>query len=439
MVNDDSFMKQALSIKTPILLWFRNDLRLHDHEALHQAVAAQVPIIPAYIFDERQFKTIYGFPKTGGFRAKFLLESVSSLQNSLRELGSDLLVRVGKPEEVLPALAREYNCQQVFAHREITSEEIEISEKVAQKVTLKEFWGSTLTHVDDLPFEIEKLPDVFTQARKKIEKYSEVRPCFPRPNSLIKPEKPFTEMNLPTLADLGLPAPVTDDRTAFPFKGGMEAAGAHLQAYIWEKQLIATYKDTRNGLIGADYSGKFSPWLANGSISPREIYWEVKKFEQEVTSNQSTYWMIFELLWRDYFRWIAFKYGTKIFWRHGIKGYSTIPMRADKGALEQWRLGQTPMPFVNANMKELLATGFMSNRGRQNVASYLVKDLQVDWRLGAAWFESQLIDYDPCSNYGNWIYVAGVGNDPRENRYFNIEKQANVYDPEGEYRRLWGE
>jgi len=102
-----------------------------------------------------------------------------------------------------------------------------------------------------------------------------------------------------------------------------------------------------------------------------------------------------------------------------------------------WAIGKTGVPFVDANMRELTATGWMSNRGRQNVASFLVRDLKVNWQMGAEYFESQLIDYDTCSNWGNWNYVAGVGSDPREDRYFNILTQAKNYDPLGDYVRLW--
>ena len=420
-----------------IILWFRNDLRLHDHEALHRAIEQQKPIVPVYIFDERQFGEIEGFPKTGSFRAQFLLESVQALKEGLQDLGSDLLVEIGKPEVLLPQIAKKYACEIVYAHQEVTSEEKAVEKALASKLPLKLFWGSTLHHPDDLPFDIEKLPDIFTQARKKIEKYSQVRPWFPVPMEIPSPSQNIAPSKLPSLSDLGLKEKERDKRTSFPFRGGWRVADQHLQAYIWEKELISSYKTTRNGLIGTDYSGKFSPWLANGSISPRAIYWEIQRFEQEVTSNQSTYWMVFELLWRDYFRWVACKYGDRIFYKSGIKGKSKLSSNRNKSKFESWRLGETAEPFVNANMKELLLTGFMSNRGRQNVASYLVKDLGIDWRLGAAWFESQLLDYDPCSNYGNWIYIAGVGNDPRENRYFNIAKQASMYDADGDYQRLW--
>ena len=121
----------------------------------------------------------------------------------------------------------------------------------------------------------------------------------------------------------------------------------------------------------------------------------------------------------------------------GIKEKDIIPKGVNQDLLNSWINGETGVDFIDANMLELKLTGFMSNRGRQNVASYLVNDLKLDWRYGAAYFEQQLIDYDPCSNWGNWAYVAGVGNDPRGNRYFNIEKQATDYDLDKSYRNLW--
>ncbi|MFM1843080.1 MAG: Cryptochrome, partial [Cyanobacteriota bacterium] len=149
-----------------------------------------------------------------------------------------------------------------------------------------------------------------------------------------------------------------------------------------------------------------------------------------------TYWLIFELLWRDFFRFVAQKYGDRLFYRSGLRGIS-LPWQWDVDLFQRWQTGQTGYPLVDANLRELALTGFMSNRGRQNVASFLCKNLGLDWRSGAAWFESCLIDYDGCSNWGNWNYTAGIGNDAREFRYFNIMKQAQQYDPQGDYVRLW--
>ena len=147
--------------------------------------------------------------------------------------------------------------------------------------------------------------------------------------------------------------------------------------------------------------------------------------------------MFFELMWRDFFRFMGKKHGNKIFQKGGTKEEVDSNLRNNKDLLQLWIDGRTGVPFIDANMRELAATGFMSNRGRQNVASFLVKDLKVNWQMGAEYFESMLIDYDPCSNWGNWNYIAGVGSDPRENRYFNILSQAKRFDPDGEYVKQW--
>ena len=177
--------------------------------------------------------------------------------------------------------------------------------------------------------------------------------------------------------------------------------------------------------------------MANGSISSRQIYWEIIDYEKEVKKNQSTYWLIFELIWRDYFKYIALKHQDAIFHLGGILNKDYHWDTAD-AKVNSWIEGTTREPFVNANMIELNKTGWMSNRGRQNVASYFAKDLLLDWRIGAAYFESQLIDYDVHSNYGNWMYVAGVGNDPRD-RKFNVRFQAERYDEGGKFQRLWNQ
>ncbi|MGB5966952.1 MAG: FAD-binding domain-containing protein, partial [Spirulinaceae cyanobacterium] len=166
------------------------------------------------------------------------------------------------------------------------------------------------------------------------------------------------------------------------------------------------------------------------------IYAEVKKYETQRVANDSTYWLIFELLWRDYFRFICAKHGNRIFAKSGLQGIN-IPWQEDWQRFNLWREGKTGFPLVDANLRELAATGFMSNRGRQNVASFLTKNLGINWQMGAEWFESLLIDYDVCSNWGNWNYIAGVGNDARGFRYFNILKQSKDYDRQGKYVKHW--
>jgi len=423
------------------LVWFKTDLRIQDNETLVKALSKSDQVIPVYCLDESHFTTTpYGFQKTGNFRAQFLLESLQDLDIQLRRLGSGLLVLNGKPEVELPKLVQAYRIQKVYAKREVAYEENK-TEKAVQSALFKlgcEFESistSTLYHAEDLPFSIKDIPEVFTNFRKKTEKDAEIRPPFAAPTCISSPKIP--PLQLHSLTDLGLEKCVYDNRAVLQFKGGETEALARLTRYFYDTQLLSTYKETRNGMVGADYSSKFSPWLALGCISPRYIYAQVRQYEKQFGANDSTYWLVFELLWRDYFRFMFKKHKTKYFLYAGIKTEKVLSKSLNEKLLSQWINGTTPSDFVNANMIELKLTGFMSNRGRQNVASYFCNELQQDWRIGAAYFEQQLIDYDVSSNWGNWAYLAGVGNDPRGHRYFNIEKQANDYDKNKAFRNLW--
>ena len=425
-----------------ILIWLRNDLRLHDHEPLHRALAQNAEVVFLYCFDPRQFgETAFGFAKTGAYRAKFLIETVADLRRSLRSCGSDLIIRQGKPEKEILALVETLNIDSLYWHKEATAEETDVENNVKQALrsrgtAFKTYWGTTLYHPDDLPFEVTKLPEIFTQFRKAVEKETQVREIFQAPAQLPSLPENIEPGELPTLSDFKLTERSIDPRGVLAFKGGETEALARLQHYFWDTNCLSSYKETRNGMLGADYSSKFSAWLSNGSLSPRQVYAEVQRYERDRKKNNSTYWMIFELMWRDYFRFVCMKYGAKIFRKGGIRNLP-IAWQQDWARFDLWREGKTGYPLIDANMQEIAATGFMSNRGRQNVASFLTKNLGVDWRWGAEWFESLLIDYDVCSNWGNWNYTAGVGNDARGFRYFNIPKQSKDYDPNGDYVKHW--
>ncbi|MBD2578961.1 DASH family cryptochrome [Oscillatoria sp. FACHB-1406] len=427
---------------SPILLWYRNTLRMRDREPLDLALRSKAPIFPVYCFDPRQFgQTDWGFPKTGAFRARFLLESVADLRESLQAVGSNLIVRYGKPEEEIPRLVREYKISCVYCDREITAEEVAVESALQRQlaalgVKMQTFWEASLLHPDDLPFSLAALPELFTNFRKQVEKNLTIREPYAAPERMPSLPPELNPGEIPTLESFGLEPSPHDSRAVFPFFGGETAGWARLTHYFWDSDCLQTYKETRNGMLGVDYSSKFSAWLANGSLSPRSIYQQVRAYEQERVKNDSTYWLIFELLWRDYFRFICAKHGSKVFHVEGLQGL-TLPWKDDARLALLWREGKTGYPLVDANMRELAATGFMSNRGRQNVASFLTKNLGIDWRMGAEWFESLLIDYDVCSNYGNWNYVAGVGNDARGFRYFNIPKQSLDYDPQARYIKHW--
>jgi deoxyribodipyrimidine photo-lyase len=425
-----------------ILVWFRNDLRLHDHAPLSTALKSGAQVIPVYCFDPRQFEqTSFGFAKTGSFRAQFLRESVLDLRASLRSHGCNLIIRMGEPESVLPILAQELGCHAVFYHQEVATEETRVEaalQQALQEMGIKprSFWGNTLHNVEDLPFAIADLPEVFTSFRKQVEATSCIGAPLPVPETFPTFPSEIEGGECPTLEQLRIPKPSLDSRATIMFMGGETEGLKRLQHYIWECDHLKNYKETRNGMLEPDDSSKFSPWLALGCLSARYINAQVQQYEAERVKNDSTYWLIFELLWRDYFRWICLKHGAKVFYSSGLRGLK-LPWQTNRTQFEQWCQGQTGYPLVDANMRELSATGFMSNRGRQNVASFLTKNLGIHWHMGAEWFESLLIDYDVCSNWGNWNYTAGVGNDARGFRFFNILKQSQDYDPEGQYVKHW--
>ncbi len=423
------------------LVWFTNNLRVEDNIALTEASKTSGKTIGVYCFDPRHFaETKYGFKKTERFRAKFLIESVAELRGNLLTKNISLLVYFGKPEEVIPKLVEEYKIERVYLQKEWTSEENKVLvnlqgfENLAG-VTWFSFYDQFLFHPEDITYKnIKDLPQVFTVFRKESEKKVSVR----KVNSISEKSAENlipNETALPTLEDLGLEEFVQHENSAFPFKGGENQALKRIDNYFFETQNLSQYKQTRNGLIGANYSSKLSAWLANGSVSAKTIYWKVKEYEDEFGANEDTYWLIFELIWRDYFKYISMKFGKQIFQLDGILN-TKYDWKFNQKAFNQWIYGNTNEPFVNANMIELAETGFMSNRGRQNVASFWAKEWQQDWRIAAAYFESLLIDYDVHSNYGNWIYNAGVGNDPRD-RKFNIKRQAEMYDGNQAFQKLW--
>ncbi|SDK01940.1 DASH family cryptochrome [Microbulbifer yueqingensis] len=427
------------------LIWFRNDLRTDDNHMLAEACRSarrnDRRLLAVYCLDPRQFeRDEYGFRRTEKFRARFLLQTLADLREQLAELNIPLLVARDHPGAAIPALVREHGITDLYLQREWTRDERQDLERITraegmQGVKLHQYYDQFLLPPDDIPFAVENLPRVFTAFRKACEADWSVRPETPRPQPLPAKSLVGDEQPLPGLAQLGLQEFDPDPRSAFPFAGGERAAQRRIQEYFWETENLARYKHTRNGLIGTEYSSKLSPWLANGSLSARQVYWQVKDFERKVIANEDTYWLVFELLWRDFFQYVSLKHGDRIFHLGGIME-TNYEWHRNPEEIRRWIDGESEYDFVNANMCEIAATGWMSNRGRQNVASYFARERQQDWRIGAAYFESLLLDYDVHSNYGNWMYNSGVGNDPRDRR-FNIGSQAERYDPDHAFRRLW--
>jgi deoxyribodipyrimidine photo-lyase len=213
-------------------------------------------------------------------------------------------------------------------------------------------------------------------------------------------------------------------------------AQSYAMDYFSDKKALE-YKQTRNELMGNDFSTKFSVWLAHGLISARQIFTSLKNYEENNGANESTYWILFELLWRDYFRLLHFKYDRKLYFPFGLKNKEINETSQDN--ISNLEEANTESSFINAGIRELQNSGFLSNRMRQILASFIIFEMKIDWRIGADFFQKYLIDFDIYSNQGNWIYIAGYGTDPRGGRRFNVEKQKNTYDIDNQYEMCWNE
>lgn len=378
----------------------------------------------------------FSFPNKSAASRLFELQSLQDLQLRLEQLGIPLIISNEGSSKIIE-LIKAHRIETIYALQSSSSEELALLAPLKNRdnLSIVTDHSDLLYDINTLPFSIDQLPEVFTAFRKKVERYSIPSPV--NRTELIPVSKPVSIQStpIPSLENLGYQSYKADPRSAHPFEGGETAGWSRLRDYFWNTERVATYKQTRNGLHGLDFSSKLSAYLALGCISVRSIYEELKAFESSVIENEDTYWLFFELLWREYFKLIGFRHGNQIFKLGGIldRNYT---WKNDQGVFIDWINGTTKDGLVNAAMIELRITGWMSNRARQNAASYWSKTLGQDWRVGAYYFQSQLIDYDPQVNWGNWCYVSGVGNDPRD-RIFNTARQAQMYDPDYSYRKLW--
>ena len=402
----------------------RNDIRIHDNPVLHwltqQPKCKQTQVIPVFCFDprfnERRVKQ-FDIRKAGIWRTRFLIESVQQFRTSLEGLGSGLLVAHETPEEFLSKLVVPGLNTTLVYQTETSDEEVKVEAKVREQMLVREsncnqvsIWGSTLHHIDDLPYDPhEYFPHTYGNMRKKQDNVK-VRPLLDSPqkgsmqflnlNNAEDFEKQAAEFMPDLVSDLGFSKEEVketskqDKRICYKFRGGEEAGLQRMMEYIHTKRAVSKYASTRNDLIGANYSSKLSPWLANGSISARKVYWEVKKFEREQTRNESTGIYIDELLWRDFNRYWCLFHGNKVFSSYGIYDRTYYDWQTNAEIVDRWRKGKTGMPLIDALMRDMNQTGFMPNRGRMVVACYLTMDLKQDWRFGAHHFEQQLIDHD---------------------------------------------
>ncbi|KAF6840157.1 cryptochrome DASH [Colletotrichum musicola] len=510
---------------TNILIYLpRHDLRVADNPIFHHLATTPdhgfTHVLPVYVFPAHQIELsglirdgskspypearseIGQFWRCGPHRAKFTAQSVWNLKESLEHVGSGLSLRAGMFGDVVNDLLKGFaDKQQKVGAVWMTAEEAveerrdekAVSNACSQHGVGFKTWSDEKYFVDDRDLDFKSpndLADVFTAFRKTQEPLSaRPRPALAKPERGSIPPVPESSVVPPQRAPFHIPAtygeleadllkpltsPYTDNlkfpdnaKSVHPFHGGEDDATKRLRHLI-TSGAMSKYKETRNGLIGVDFSTKLSAYLALGCLTSRQIHWALVKYEKGEEEafkdapgygkgeNDGTTAVRFELLWRDYMRLCTRKFRQKLFRVTGFKEDETpkwktankehVVANDNLGAavndvqkiLKRFLEGTTGMGFIDASQRELLHTGYTSNRARQNVASFLTKHLGIDWRYGAEWYEYLLVDYDVSSNWSNWQYVAGVGNDPRgENRIFNPVKQGFDYDPEGKYVKTW--
>ncbi len=407
--------------------WARNDLRIDDNplfeEFFHSDSKKLVVIVP----DQSLFR------RAKEHRRSFAMSQMSCFRKKLDFIGIDSVTLWGDSLKVLTELRKIWPFDVLYFAKNLGLDE-SLEERIARdcfegiEVRTRDSQNLLDRHaVHDISL---LNPRTYTEFRKLTE------PLIPKHFKLKGIHDFRSEVGSSSLVDpyemqqLKINFPSDDVEYSPHWSGdGYE----RLYAITRDKRSLLTYANTRNGMIHFDDSSKLSPWLSLGSISPQVIWNEVSRLEDQDGMNESTICFKRELIWREYFRFLFQKLGGSFFSKPQDV---TAPPEEQIGLLEAWKRGETSSRFVNAHMRELAETGWMSNRGRQNVASFLSKELKVDWRLGASYFEECLIDYDPFNNWGNWGYLAGVGTDPR-NRKFDVELQASKYDPHGDYQRLW--
>ena len=396
------------------IFWFRRDLRLTDNAGLYHALKSDKPVIPVFIFDKNILDKL---EDKADRRVEFIHAALEEMQNSLRVIGSSLEVYYGTPEEVFEKLFAKYTIETVFANHDY--EPYAFERETAIVKLLKEHHSSLLTYKDQVLLEkAEVVKDdgkpytVFTPYSRKWKSVLTDAHLMPYPTK--KYFKNFfqqTPRKIPSLTSMGF---VAVDKP-FPSKALKE-------------ELIKKYAEQRNfpGIAG---TSKLGVHLRFGTISIRELAASTKTLSETYLN---------ELIWRDFYHAILWHFPKVGMGKAFKPEYDTIHWRTDTGEFDKWCNGQTGYPIVDAGMRELNATGFMHNRVRMIVASFLSKHLLLDWRLGEAYFAQKLLDFDLAANNGGWQWAAGSGCDAAPYfRIFSPRLQTEKFDKQLKYIRHW--
>ncbi len=436
---------------SPVIHWFRRDLRLQDNFALLAASKSDSPILPIFIFDPK----IVESKRVSLPRLAFMLQALESLDAELQKKGSRLWIGYGSPHYILPGLIAVTEATALYYNRDYTPFARQRDEVLEQELTIAVHAyddalllppGSVLKANGDpytvfTPFKRKWLtfpiPETVSAVRKGNFVTAEVVSTFTiDDNNKRKWSLPLERV--PSLADLGHPATV-DVPTA-----SEREAGKRLDDFL--KQRVYRYSEGRNELAALKkddtYMGSsfLSPYLRFGMLSPRQAYWgaqEASTATKKVNQRESVETWVSELVWREFYMHILhhFPYVAKGCFR---QQYDNLEWRYEANDLAAWKSGMTGFPVVDAAMRQLQVMGWMPNRARMIVASFLTKDLLIDWREGERHFMDWLIDGDPAANNGGWQWSAGTGTDAQPYfRIFNPTAQAKKFDPQGAYIRRW--
>jgi deoxyribodipyrimidine photo-lyase len=405
------------------LLWFRRDLRVHDHPALLAARERADTVIPVFCLDPG---LLSGRHRSAA-RTQFLLECLSALDESLRKLGSGLVVRRGQPEAELSALARRWKARWVFASRDVGPYARRRDEAVARALSVDdvELCLQPGLFVSDDPSEIRTRQGgsytVFTPFYRAWREAPR-RPVRGAPRSLPPLPPGLPHQTVPRLSDLGLEQEVSD-----PARGGEAEGRRAVRRFLSEA--AAGYGE-RQDMVGVEGTSRLSPYLHFGCVSPREL-------EHALPPGDSSAAFRRQLCWRDFYAQVIRHFPGNARSEYQERYRSSLRWSRAERQFEAWCEGRTGYPLVDAAMRQLRREGWMHNRARLVVGSFLTKDLGIDWRWGERWFMRLLIDGDEASNNGNWQWIASVGVDPQPpyRRIYNPGRHQQRVDPDGVYVR----
>jgi deoxyribodipyrimidine photo-lyase len=413
---------------TTALWWMRRDLRLTDNQPLAVALAQADRVIPVFVLDP----TLLNSPYVGPKRVAFLLGGLRRLDEDLRARGSRLIVRRGDPRDELIALLAECGAEAIFTEEDFTPYARQRDGGVAESLPLHQVSGR-IVHPPGAVLKADGTPyTVFTPFRRKWKALPppQVSAILPAPDRLPRPPE---VSSLPIPEEPALPS-------AVPFPPGEGEAQRRLRAFVdGDNPPIYRYAQTRDRL-DVDGTSRLSPYLHLGMVSARQAVVDVLEAiaaAPDAQARQGAETWLDELIWREFYVHILyhFPHVLKQSFRANLRA---VPWENDEEAFTAWREGRTGYPVVDAAMRQLVETGWMHNRARMIVASFLVKDLLIDWRWGARYFMQQLVDGDSASNNGGWQWTGGTGTDAAPYfRVFNPTLQGKKFDPQGAYVRRW--